>query len=317
MSEWLTVKIVSRQQEALDIVSFRLVDPAGRPLPTFTAGAHIDVEIDAGLVRQYSLCNAPGDSDYHIAVLKEPASRGGSLAMHDFVADKSIRISKPRNHFPLVAGKRFLLFAGGIGIAPLLSMAEQLSRDGTDFTLHYCARSLDRMAFVSHIRQSSFAARAMLHFDDGAFTQKLAPEKELSQPDSATQIYICGPAGFISWISSSAYSMGWSETQIHREYFSAAQALQSTDEMFEVQIASSGAVYLVEPDQSIANVLRSNGIYVPTSCEQGICGTCLTNVIAGIPDHRDHFLTKEEQAGNTMLMPCCSRSKSPRLVLDL
>ncbi|MES1196714.1 MAG: ferredoxin reductase, partial [Steroidobacter sp.] len=225
MNEWLTVRIESRQQEAADIVSFQLVDPAGQALPPFTAGAHIDVEIKPGLIRQYSLCNAPGDSNqlssYLIAVLKETVSRGGSVAMHEFAEGSLLKISTPKNHFPLVTeAKKSLLFAGGIGVTPLLSMAEQLSRDGSDFTMHYCARSPDRMAFVSRIRQSSFARQVSLHLDNGSFAQRLAPEKELSEVDTHAHVYMCGQAGFMNWITNVARSMGWPEAQLHREYFS-------------------------------------------------------------------------------------------------
>lgn len=319
MNQWLKVKIAARQQEAADIVSFKLVDPDGHALPAFTAGAYVDVEIKPGLIRQYSLCNVPGDAHYVIAVLQEEGSCGGSIAMHQLAEGMLITISAPRNNFPLeTTAKKSLLFAGGIGITPLLCMAEQLSLSHADFSMHYCARSVERMAFKTRIRQSSFANNISFHFDDGAFAQKLAPEKELAKVDASTHIYICGPVGFIDWILHIARSAGWAETQLHREYFSVTQTADTaTQTAFEVQITSTGAVFLVEADQSIANALRANGVYIPTSCEQGICGTCLTNVLEGIPDHRDAFLTEDERSSNKMIMLCCSRAKSSRLILDL
>jgi len=317
MSEWLSVKVASKQQEAVDIVSFTLIQLEGEALPPFAAGAHIDVSTPSGLIRQYSLCNTPGDTHYQIAVLNDSASRGGSVEMHQLHEGMSIKISAPRNTFPLTpTAKQSLLFAGGIGVTPLLSMAQQLSRDAAEFQMHYCARSLDRMAFVNHIKRSSFARRVSLHLDNGAFAQKLAPEKELSQPNDGTHIYICGPSGFMDWIANVALNIGWPNAQLHREYFS-MPATQTEAAAFEVQVASTGAVFFVEPDQSITNVLRANGVYIPTSCEQGICGTCLTNVIDGLPDHRDSFLTEGERVDNKMILPCCSRAKSARLVLDL
>jgi vanillate O-demethylase ferredoxin subunit len=323
MNERITVKVAAKRQEAADIVSFKLVDPTGQPLPPFTAGSHVDVEIKPDLIRQYSLCNVPNDTSansfYEIAVLQDPASRGGSLAMHELVEGALINISPPRNQFPLaVDAKRSLLFAGGIGITPLLCMAEQLSLLHADFRLFYCARSKTRMAFVDRIQHAAFASQVSLHLDDGAFAQKLVPERELSSVDRDTHVYVCGPTGFMNWILNTARTAGWPESQLHVEYFSNALAQASNESpSFEVQVGVNGPVLTVEPEQSIANVLRANGVYIPTSCEQGICGTCLTNVLEGIPEHRDQFLTEGERAANTMIMPCCSRAKSSRLVLDL
>jgi len=319
MNEWLTVRIAQKQREATDIVSFKLVDPTGGALPGFTAGAHIDVEVASGLTRQYSICNKPGDDYYMIAVLLEPASRGGSIAMQSLVEGTLIRISKPKNHFALTPdATRTLLFAGGIGVTPLLSMAEHLSRHHAEFHLHYCARSRDRMAFVDRIQHASFADKVSLHLDDGPFAQRLAPERMLANVDKETHIYVCGPPGFMNWILHTARSNGWSEHQLHTEYFSNIPvAGENSLEAFEVELASTHQVFLVEAGQSITNVLRANGVYIPTSCEQGVCGTCLTNVIEGIPDHRDAFLTEDERKANQMMLPCCSRSKSPKLILDL
>lgn len=319
MNDGLSVRIAARQQEATDIVSFRLVSIDGNALPTFTAGSHIEVEVVPGVVRQYSLCNVSGSDHYLIAVLKETDSRGGSLAMHDLQEGAVIRISAPRNNFPLVAGGgKSLLFAGGIGITPLLSMAETLSLSNSPFVLHYCAQSRQRMAFTDYLGKASFHEHVFLHFDDEPFSQRLAPERVLAVVDAGAHVYVCGPAGFIDWIIASARYAGWPESQLHREYFSATpDADAASQESFEVQIASSGDTFIVEPGQSITDVLRANGMYVPTSCEQGVCGTCLTTVIDGIPDHRDHFLTEDERNSNKLIMPCCSRAKSQRLVLDL
>ena len=319
MNEWLSVRIAVKQQEATNIISFKLVSVDGNPLPPFTAGSHIDVEVAPGIVRQYSLCNLPGEDHYLIAVLKEEASRGGSIAMHQLAEGATIRISAPRNHFPVMTeASNSLLFAGGIGITPLLSMAKELSRSQSLFTLHYCTRSPERMAFMNYFKQASFHERVVMHFDNGSFSQRLAPERELASVDANTHLYICGPTGFIDWIVSAARYAGWFDSQIHLEYFSAPPQVEPESmAAFEVQIASTGQVFIIEPGDSITNVLRVNGIYIPTSCEQGICGTCLTSVMDGIPDHRDAFLTEDERNGNKMMMPCCSRAKSHRLVLDL
>ncbi len=319
--QWLKVKVVSKREEARDICSFELADPAGRSLPPFGAGGHIDVEVSDQLIRQYSLCNHPGDHHrYLIAVLKDPNTRGGSLAMHErFKEGDLLNISEPKNHFPLAASaKKSLLFAGGIGVTPILCMAERLAQTGAEFEFHYCARSLDRMAFVERIKQSAFATKASLHLDDGPEAQKLDIKRVLAKPQPDVHIYVCGPTGFMNWVLKTAEDNHWPEEQVHREYFAAAaQPAGLAAGEFEVQIASTGATYLVPANKSITSLLREQGIDIPTSCEEGVCGTCLTRVLEGVPDHRDLFLSSKEQARNDQMLPCCSRAKSSKLVLDL
>lgn len=315
----ITVRVAACRQEALDIRSFELVRPDGGALPAFSAGSHIDVHLPGGLVRQYSLCNHPQESHrYQIGVLKDPASRGGSHAMHDLAEGMELQISEPRNLFPLVheAG-RSLLFAGGIGITPILCMAERLAHSGADFELHYCARSAERAAFIDRIRQSPFRDRVHFHFDDGEGGAPLDATHALAQPEGDTHLYVCGPGGFMEHVLSTARAQGWDEANLHHEYFSAVPTAQAGDGSFEVQLSSSGQVLQVPADQSVAQVLEAAGVIIPLSCEQGICGTCLTRVLEGEPDHRDLFMTPAEQAANDQFTPCCSRAKSARLVLDL
>lgn len=318
--QWLTVKVLTRRQEAVDIYSYELADPQGRALPPFSAGAHIDVEVREGVVRQYSLCNHPGESHrYLIAVLRDPKTRGGSVVMHDDILEgQLIHISEPKNHFPLTYGaKRSVLLAGGIGVTPILCMAERLAHLGADFEMHYCARSPERMAFAQRIREAGFSSRVMFHYDDGPDSQKLDLAKILTAPQPDVHLYVCGPTGFMDWVLKTAKDLHWPDSQVHREYFAAPEQVPAANGEFEIQIASTGEVLLVEADQSITTVLLNNGVEVPTSCEQGVCGTCLTRVLGGEPDHRDMFLTEEERAKNDQMLPCCSRSKSRRLVLDL
>jgi vanillate O-demethylase ferredoxin subunit len=319
--QWLSVKVISVREEVQDILSFELADPAGRSLPPFAAGGHIDVEVSDKLIRQYSLCNHPGEQHrYLIAVLKDPGTRGGSLAMHErFKEGDLINISEPKNHFPLAtSARKSLLFAGGIGVTPILCMAERLAQTGADFELHYCARSLDRMAFVERIKTSEFANKVSFHLDDGPDVQKLDINRVLSKPQQEVHIYVCGPSGFMDWILKTAQRNQWPEEQVHREYFAAVvQPASLAAGEFEVQIASTGVTYRVPADKSITNLLREHGVDIPTSCEEGVCGTCLTRVIEGEPDHRDLFLTSKERARNDQLLPCCSRAISKKLVLDL
>ncbi|RMM30875.1 Vanillate monooxygenase, oxidoreductase subunit [Pseudomonas coronafaciens pv. oryzae] len=315
----IDVTVSSRNDEALDICSFELVRTDGQPLPPFTAGAHIDVYLPDGLIRQYSLCNAPNERHrYLIGVLNDPASRGGSRSLHQQIqAGAQLRISEPRNLFPLAENsRRSLLFGGGIGITPILCMAEQLDLDGADFELHYCVRSAERGAFIERLKQSRFADRVTLHLDEQPGTA-LNAAQVLAAPKPDCHLYVCGPGGFMQHILDSARSAGWSEDNLHREYFSAEPVDTSNDDSFSIEIASTGQVIAIPANKTVAQVLESHGIDIPLSCEQGVCGTCLTRVLKGIPDHRDLFLTEDEQALNDQFTPCCSRSRTPLLVIDL
>ena len=316
----ITLRVAAKRTAAEDICALELRHPEGAALPAFSAGAHIDLHLGEGLVRQYSLAGDPADtSRYLLGVLREPASRGGSAAVHDRLREGDLLgASLPRNHFPLHAqAPHSLLLAGGIGITPLLSMAEQLHREGRGFELHYCTRSAARTAFVERLGEAAWASRAHLHHDDGPQPQRLDLPGLLraSRPD--THLYVCGPRGFIDWVLRSARDAGWDETRLHREYFAGAEDASPGGDAFEVELSSSGRVVRVEPAQTIVQALAAAGIDLPTSCEQGVCGTCLTRVLAGTPEHRDSYLTDEERARNDQILPCCSRALSARLLLDV
>jgi ferredoxin-NADP reductase/uncharacterized iron-regulated membrane protein len=316
----LSVRVVSKRIDAVDICTFELADPLGNRLPSFSAGSHIDVHIRDDLVRQYSLCNDPRETHrYLIGVLRVPASRGGSVTMHDDIQEGDVvDISEPRNHFQLAHGaKRSLLIAGGIGITPILCMAERLANIGANFELHYCTRSAGRTAFVERIRQSSFAERVHFHFDDGPPEQKLDADRLLAHSPTDTHLYICGPTGFMDWILGTARARGWPAQQLHREYFASELRTLPGDKEFEVRLASTGKLYRIPGDQTVVAALAQHGIDIPTSCAQGVCGTCITRVLEGEPDHRDIYQTDAERARNDQFMPCCSRAYSPTLVLDL
>jgi vanillate O-demethylase ferredoxin subunit len=318
----IDVFVKRKRIEAEGIVSFELERQDGAPLPPFSAGSHIDVHAPGGFVLQYSLCNhADQEHSYLIAVLRDPQSRGGSIAMHDLVHEgDKLTISEPRNMFPLAPNAtRSLLMAGGIGVTPLLCMAERLAHSGADFKMHYCGRSLGRMAFVERIRASSFAARVQFHIDDGEDCQKLDMASVLANPDPGTHLYVCGPTGYMEAVLAAATAAGWSADRLHREYFAApAQAADAAaDAAFDVKVASTGATYRVGPDEKISDVLKQHGIHIEVGCREGLCGTCLTRVLEGEADHRDLVLSDEERAANDQITPCCSRSRSPLLVLDI
>ena len=315
----LSVRVARKAQEATDICTFELVAADGRALPAFSAGSHVDVQLPGGLTRQYSLCNDSAESHrYLIGVLLDPASRGGSKAMHELVAQGQVlQISAPKNHFPLAHdAKHSLLLAGGIGVTPILCMAERLTMAGADFAMHYCTRSRARTAFHDRIAAAPFASQVAFHFDDGAPAQKFDLAAVLATPQDGTHLYVCGPKGFMDAVRGAARARAWPESQLHYEFFSAEPVKSDSDASFDVKLASSGRVIRVPKDKSITQALSDAGVEIQTSCEQGVCGTCLTRVIEGVPDHKDLYLTPEEQAANHQFTPCCSRPRKPLLRLD-
>jgi vanillate O-demethylase ferredoxin subunit len=314
------LRVAARGRETDDIATFDLADPGGLELPAFTAGAHIDIELGPGLTRQYSLLNDPAERRrYQIGVLKDPNSRGGSVAMHAVKEGDFVPVSGPRNHFPLHPAPHYaLLLAGGIGITPLLSMARQLHREGQNFALHYCARAAAQAAFLPALRTSGFAGSVHLHFDNEGDAQRLDLTAVLAALPADAHVYVCGPSGFMGWCLDTAAAAGIAEARLHREYFKAAEPdVTATESAFQVKLASSGKILDIPADVTILNVLRANGVHLPASCESGVCGTCLTGVLAGKPDHRDVYLTTQERAVGDVIMPCCSRAASPLLVLDI
>ncbi len=313
----LQVKVLSRTEIAEGIACFELGRADGGALPAFSAGSHIDVNLPGGLVRQYSLCNDSAHSHhYRIAVLRDAASRGGSVAMHEQVREgDTIAISEPRNHFPLEHAPHTLLLAGGIGITPLLCMAQRLAATGGRFELHYSTRSLARTAFRDEV--AAFGERARLHLDDGDAAQRLDLPAVLAAQPEGTRLYVCGPAGFIDHVVTTAKARGWPADRLHLEYFGAAPQDTTGDRAFQVRLASSGQTIDVAADQTVVQALSAAGVEVMVSCEQGVCGTCLTRVLEGECDHRDLYLTDEEKAANDQFTPCCSRARSQVLVLDL
>lgn len=315
----LPVKVADRWMTACDVVALRLM-PIGGTLPDVEAGAHIDVETAPGLVRQYSLTNQPGPaSEYVIGVKLEAASRGGSRAVHErHGIGHTLRISPPRNNFRLeAAAPRSVLIAGGIGVTPLLSMARDLQARKRGFVFHYFARSVGHVAFRDVIDALGASCHLHLGLDAGATAASLA--SLLALPACDAHLYVCGPGPMLDLTRKIAADRGWSRQKVHFEYFLPTQgaSVASEDLGFEVFLAKRGKSIVVPAGTTIIDALRSHGIDIATSCEQGICGTCLTGVLAGEPDHRDQFLDEQERSRGDRILPCVSRSRSAKLVLDL
>jgi vanillate monooxygenase ferredoxin subunit len=303
--------------EAADIRSIELVGANGKPLQPFEAGAHIDVHLGE-LVRQYSLINTTAtDGSYRIAIKLEPNSRGGSRFMHALTEGESLKVGLPRNNFALHPdAAHSVLLAGGIGITPLLGMAYQLVATGSSFSFDYFARSSDPVAFAEEIRRAALAPRTRFHLglNDEAVLQVLAALLDAVPPDA--HVYTCGPGPFMQAVREAVAARPG--LVLHLEYFTAEPAaLDVAADSFRVRLAKSGTTVQVNAKQTIIEALRAAGIEVETSCEQGVCGTCLTAVLAGRPDHRDLMLTEEEQRAGDRMLLCVSRSLDAELVLDL
>lgn len=316
---WMTVRVVERTMTTCDVVALRLV-PVEGVLSDVEPGAHIDVEAAPGLVRQYSLIDPRGPaSSYTIGVKLEAGSRGGSKAVHEGMAVGALlRISRPRNNFPLRDGAgRSVLIAGGIGLTPLLSMARSLHAEGRSFALHYFARSAQHAAFGDLLQGLGDACELRLGLD-GAETAA-AVASVLSTRSAGDHAYTCGPAPMLELVRKSAAELGWPSDRVHFEYFAAPTdvAPRNPDASFDVVLAKRGMTVHVPAGVSIVAALRQQGVDVETSCEQGLCSTCLTGVLGGIPDHRDYVLDEREKAANDQMLLCVSRAKSATLVLDL
>lgn len=318
--EWMTLKVARITQEADDIKSFELVDPAGGALPSFQAGAHVDVNAPGGIPRQYSISNDPIETHrYVIGVLREPAGRGGSAAMHDRLNEGDmLQVTKPLNNFPLSSiAEKHLLIAGGIGITPMLAMARTLERTGADWHMHYCTRAPEKTAWRDLLSAAPYGDKVTFHFDGGDPSKGVDLKALLGRHEDGLHVYCCGPAGLMNAVQ--ANSEHWPTGTAHFEFFStdAETGPREGDESFEVEIASTGKVYQIPADKTILDVLNDDGHNIPFMCSEGICGTCITDVLEGEPDHRDMVLDDDEKESGELITVCCSRSKSKRLKLDL
>ncbi len=314
-STHLAATVIAKQFNGAGNVLLTLESASQQPLPAFAPGAHIDVHLPVGSVRQYSLCSTAEAENYQICVRLDQASTGGSRWLHQAlnVGDR-LTISAPRNHFPLPDAPRTLLFAAGIGLTPLLVMAEALAVKQANFQLHIYLKRHDELAFNDRLAQ--LGEHVIIHYSSEGDSLRHQIPDDLKRPENSALV-ACGPAGFMDHLQQLAQQYGWRPEQLHSERFKADNTLTTTGDSFEVEIASSGARFTVGKTQSIAEVLEAAGIEIELSCEQGMCGACITGVVSGAPDHRDEVLSLKERAANDCIVLCCSRAHSPLLVLDL
>jgi vanillate O-demethylase ferredoxin subunit len=308
------LRIKSVTWEAPNILSYELVPLEGGELPPFTAGAHIDLVLPTGVSRSYSLVNSQVERHrYVVAVQKDRATRGGSKWIHENLkAGDTVTVDGPRNHFPLneAAGKSIFI-AAGIGITPIMSMIERMKLLGRDWELTYCARTRAGAAFLGPLENDP---RVRFNFDGEPGGKMLDIAALVRESPDNSHFYCCGPLPVLEAFESATKELP--SERVHLEYF-AAKELPPAEGGFKVVLAKSGREMTVCPGKSILDTLRESGLDVPYSCGQGVCGTCDTAVLEGIPDHRDLILTKNERASNKRMMICCSGAKSEKLVLDL
>jgi ferredoxin-NADP reductase len=310
----IEVRLMAIRYAARDTNIYELARAHGEPLPGCEPGAHIDVHLPNGIVRQYSLLDAePDPARYNIGVKRDPASRGGSRYVHDeLLLGKLLKISPPRNNFPLVENaSHVVLFAGGIGITPIWCMVQRLAKLGRSWKLYYACRSRDDMAFLHALEAMP---SSQFHFDEESAGRFLDIAGIIAAAPKDAHLYCCGPTPMLKAFEDA--TTNWPRDQIHVEYFTPKQEVAKSGG-FVVELARSGQEFVIPEGKTILQVLLDAGIDVDYSCELGICGACEQRVLAGTPEHRDAILTEEEQAANTKVMICCAGCKSERLVLDL
>lgn len=310
------MRIHRMEWAARDVLEIELRLPEGGEVPAYEPGAHIDLTLPNGITRSYSIKGNPDLRDrIVVGVGLDAASRGGSSFIHRTLRVGDILpVAGPRNHFPLVEdAPKVVLIAGGIGVTPMVCMARRLAALGRDFAFHYAVRSADRAAFLDELR--TLGEGPALHVDETAGGPMDIAAAIAGQPEG-THFYCCGPTGMLAAFEAATAHLP--EDHVHVEYFTPKVIeIEGEDRPITVVLNRSGKTIEVAPDQSIANAIQQAGVSVDTSCEDGICGTCETRVLDGMPDHRDSVLTKSEQEAGKTMMICVSRCKGGRLVLDI
>ncbi|WP_259048230.1 PDR/VanB family oxidoreductase [Klebsiella sp. BIGb0407] len=322
MSNMLNVIVDGMWRQGDNNLAIRLVPDRDESLPAWQPGAHIDVHLPGGIIRQYSLTGNPHQmTSYLICIARETHSRGGSRYIHEALRPgQRLSVSSPRNLFVLQPAAQVTLLAAGIGITPLYAMALQLAAEKIPFVLHYSVKNRENGAFIAEVMQNLPEGSVIIHSSSEGKSPRHTLNKMLGDVHAGHHIYLCGPEGFMSAGRQAAVDKGWSEAQIHSEAFQAqpVTAKAGEDHTFTVTLSSSGEKWSIPSDKTIARVLQENGVDVPLSCEMGICGACLTPVIAGLVDHRDTVQSETEKCADAQYIAlCCSRSHSDNLTIDL
>jgi phthalate 4,5-dioxygenase reductase subunit len=316
-SDMLSLRIARKAEIAEGIFLFELVPTVAGDLPEFAAGSHVLVEAPNGMVRRYSLCNAPSERNrYSIAVKREDGGEGGSLSMvRDTGEGDTLKVSAPANYFRLASdAEHHLLVAGGIGITPILAMARHLLKTGGDFKLIYCSRSPEATAFLDELADPAFAGRVHVHHDHGDRSNSLDVASLVAERPEGAHVYCCGPRPLMQAVREA--TRHWPFAVVHFEDFGTSPIENPIGEQpFLIKLMKSGETLEVPPKMTILETLRHHGIAVPSSCESGTCGACRTRLLDGVADHRDYVLDEDEHDSNIMI--CVSRARSRMLALDI
>lgn len=312
----LRLRVTSMTWESEGVLSVTLRRPDGAELPAWAPGAHLDLILPDVITRQYSLCGSPADRhSWRIAVLREPVSQGGSQAVHERLRPGDIvDVRGPRNNFALEDAAQYLFIAGGIGVTPLLPMIEQAAAGGAGWRLIYGGRSRASMAFLDELAQYGDAVEIQPEDEVGLLDLATL----LRSPAADTLVYCCGPEPLLAAVEE--HCAPWPSGTLHVERFKPKPldpAEVGEETTFEVVCEESGITLTVPPGKSILDVAEEAGLNPPSSCREGICGTCETWVLEGTPEHRDSILTDEEREASESMMICVGRSRTAQLVLEL
>lgn len=311
----MALRVTRNDKIADGIHLFEFCNTDSKPLPEFTAGAHIAIHVPNGLLRKYSLCNDPAERHrYQVAVKRETNGRGGSSNLIENVkTGDTLMVAAPVNDFALPRrAQDFLFIAGGIGITPIMAMIREVRAQGKRFRLFYCTRSPETTAFREELSTLEIMDSVTIHYDGGDPARSLDLRPVLAERKNREHLYCCGPRPLMEAVR--VMTDHWSSTAIHFEAFSEAETHKPTDTAFRVKLARSGAIIDVPTDKTVLEALREHGLDVPSSCETGTCGTCRTKLLAGIADHRDLVLAEHERADNIMI--CVSRARSDEITID-
>lgn len=317
MSNDIELLVRTMTWEADGVLSLDLCDPAGSPLPPWRPGAHVEVTLGKRFRRQFSLCGDANDRNtYRLGILREPESRGGTRFVHDRLRPGDLLgVSAPRNNFEFLPASRYLFLAGGIGITPLLPMIREAAAAGADWRLLYGGRRRASMAFVDEL--ANYGERVTIMPEDEYGLLDL--DAWLAEPRADTTIYGCGPEALLSAVEAACAAADWPTDALHVERFHARpqEEREGAESAIEVECKRSGVTVTIGSDETILHALEAAGVPVDSSCQEGICGTCETRVVEGVPDHRDSLLSPSEREASETMMICCSRARSPVLVLDV
>jgi ferredoxin-NADP reductase len=310
------VVVTQLTYEADAVVSVRLERLDGAPLPAWNPGAHVDLVLPVGITRQYSLIESPADfSSYTIAVLQQPNSRGGSEYVHVFLRPgQRVAVGAPRNHFALDPAPHYLFLGGGIGITPLLSMVRAAALRKARWSLHYGGRTLRSMAYARELTAAHGDAVTLWPADARG---PLPLDELLRERADGALLYCCGPEQLLRAVREQAEAAGWPQEAIRFERFAPTVHEHGPDLPITVLAQRSGVEVLVEEDESLLDGLARAGVSIASSCRAGVCGACQTAVLDGAPDHRDDVLTPAQRDAGDVLMPCVSRARGERIVLDV